>query len=202
MTDKPYEAHKLHALWQSMPTDAIVISAEEMRLRAAKFEKRVRSRNLREYVACVIVVAVFGWYATFKSTTILWPIANLMIALATIYVGFSLHRKGKAARTPPGGSVPSLVDFHREALVRQRDALKTVWRWYLLPFVPGLVLWFVAMWIGHGAEAARPAAFATALVMTFVFCAMVFVAILLLNLLGAARLQRMIDDLDRYKEKP
>jgi hypothetical protein len=201
MIDKPFEAHKFRALWQSMPTDIIVISAEEMRLRAVKFEKRVRSRNLREYIACGFVVVVFCWYATFSSTTILWPIANLIIVLATIYVGFSLHQKGKAAKTPAGGSVPSLIDFHREALVRQRDALKTVWRWYLLPFAPGLVLWFAAMWIGHGGEAPRPAAFATALVMTFVFGAMVFVAILLLNLLGAARLQRMIEDLDRYKEK-
>ena len=32
--------------------------------------------------------------------------------------------------------------------------------------------------------------------------ALVFVIIILLNLLGAARLQRMIDDLDRHKEKP
>jgi hypothetical protein len=31
---------------------------------------------------------------------------------------------------------------------------------------------------------------------------LVFVIIILLSLLGAARLQRMIDDLDRHKEKP
>jgi hypothetical protein len=154
-----------------------------------------------EYIACIIVVVVFSWYATFKSSTILWPIANLMIVAATFYVGVNLHRKGGARATPDSGTVDSLVEFHRQQLVRQRDALKTVWRWYLLPFVPGLMLWFFAMWFGRVQIGARPPPSVIALGMTFVFCVMVFVIILLLNLIGAARLQRMIDGLDRYKEE-
>lgn len=194
-------ADQLRSLWQSMPTEPVVITPYEMRMRAAFFEGRIRRRNRVEYIACGFVAAVFSWYATFDLSTILWPIANFMIAAATIYVGISLHRKGKAGATPDSGTVGSLVEFHRQELVRQRDALKTVWRWYLLPFVPGLVLWFIAMWIGQGQDAARPGLFAVVLGLVFVLCMAVYLVILLLNLLGAARLQRMIDDLDRYKEK-
>ncbi|HEX5007150.1 MAG TPA: hypothetical protein VFV70_08565 [Hyphomonadaceae bacterium] len=201
MSDKPVQPGDLRSLWQSMPTEPVVITPYEMRMRAALFEGRIRRRNRVEYIACAIVIAVFCWYATFRFSTILWPIANLMIAAATIYVGISLHRKGKAAATPDSGTVGSLVEFHRRELVRQRDALKSVWRWYLLPVVPGMILWFVAMWLGPGQAAAKPEAFAVGLGMTFAFCLLVFVTILFLNLLGAARLQRMIDDLDRYKEK-
>ena len=201
MTDTSFEAHKLRALWQSMPADTVMISGEEMRRRAGEFEKRIRSRNGREYIASAIVVAIFCWYATFDLSTILWPIANLTIVVATIYVAWSLHRKARAMASPDVGSVPSLIDFHRQALVRQRDALKTVWRWYVLPFAPGLVLWFVAVWIGQGQHAPRPMLFAIVLTLVALIVILVGAGLIALNLLGAARLQRMIDDLDRYKEK-
>lgn len=201
MSNTPVEPGQLRSLWQAMPTEAVVITPHEMRMRAAMFEGRIRRRNRIEYIACAIVVAIFSWYATFKSATILWPIANFMIVAATLYVAISLHRKGKASATPDSGTVVSLIEFHRQGLVRQRDVLKTVWRWYLLPFVPGLILWFVAFWLGYGQASAKPAATAVVLGMMFILCILVFATILLLNLLGAARLQRMIEDLDRYTEK-
>jgi hypothetical protein len=201
MTEKPFKADSYQALWQSMPTEPVVITPYEMRMRAALFEGRIRRRNRIEFIACAIVVAIFCWYATWPRFTILWPIANIMIALSAIYVAFNLHKRGKAGATPDGGTVASLAEFQRQELIRQRDALRSVGTWYLLPFVPGLLLWFVAMWMGRGPHAANPAAFAAGLVMTFVFCVAVFGLIWMLNLLGAARLQRMIDDLDRYKEK-
>ena len=34
----------------------------------------------------------------------------------------------------------SCLEFHRSELVRQRDLLRSVWWWYLLPFVPGMLL--------------------------------------------------------------
>lgn len=200
MSEDKFEPGKFRSLWQSMPTEPVGITVNDMRMRAAVFEGRIRRRNRIEYVACIIVAAIFSWYATFESRTILWPIANIMLVLATIYVAYSLHRKGTAGATPDGGTVASLIEFHRHELVRQRNALSTVWRWYLLPFTPGLILWFIAMWVGRGAEARNPTAFAIALALTFVLCASVFAMIWLANLLGAARLQRMIDELDRYRE--
>src|SRR5690606_27662384 len=156
-------ADQLRSLWQSMPTEPVVITPYEMRMRAAFFEGRIRRRNRVEYIACGFVAAVFSWYATFDLSTILWPIANFMIAAATIYVGTSLPRKGKAGGPPGSGSVGSLLEFHRQELARQPDASKTVWRGYPLPFVPGLVLRFIAMWIGQGQDAARPGLFAVVL---------------------------------------
>ena len=87
----------------------------------------------------------------------------------------------------------------RAELARQRDLLLTVWRWYLLPFAPGLVLMFAAMWIGAPAE--HQGRIAGVLIMVILLFAAVAIGIVLLNLLAAARLQRMIEDLDRYTEK-
>ena len=37
-------------LWQSQEGEDVTITLEEIRLRAARFERRIRRRNLREYV--------------------------------------------------------------------------------------------------------------------------------------------------------
>jgi len=201
MTDKQIDPGKLRSLWQKMPTDAVIISADEMRAKAQKFERRIRRRNFIEYGAILFVVAVFSWYATWpKPATPLWPIANILIVLGALYVAFNLRRLARAASAPPVASVTGLIDFHRAELIRQRNALVTVWRWYLLPVVPGFVLWFVAQWVG--APPGAQATVAAGMIMLVLICIAVFAGIILLNFLGAARLQRMIEDLDRYKEKP
>jgi hypothetical protein len=201
MTDKQINPGTLRSLWQKMPTDPVSISAEEMRAKAKAFERRVRRRNFIEYGAIIFVVVLFSWHATWpKPATPLWPIANILIALGALYMGFNLHRLARAASASPAASVTGLIDFHRAELVRQRNALATVWRWYVLPFTPGVVLWLVAQWVG--APAAAQTKTAMGILMVAIICIAGFAGIILLNLLGAARLQRMIEDLDRYKEKP
>jgi hypothetical protein len=196
---QPVSAEDIRSLWQKMPSDTVVITAEEMRAKAHTFERRVGRRNLGEYVASALVIAVFSWYATFpEPATPLWPIGNILIVSATLFVVLMLHR-GRAARAPSVGSVDTLIGFHRTELARQRDMLVTVWRWYLLPFAPGLVLMFTAMWIG--APAGNQSRVAITLILVILLFVAVAIGIVLLNLLAAARLQRMIDDLDRYSEK-
>ena len=190
----------LQSLWQSMPTTPVTITADEMRTRASAFQRKVRRRNLVEYIASGFVVIVFGWYATWPvPATPLWPIANIMIIIGVMVVVWNLHRLARAATPPSGASATSLIDFQRAELTRQRDALKSVWLWYIGPVVPGLVLWLVAMGIGTADHA--PGRTIANLAGTAVVAALVFGGIILLNLLGAARLQRQIEDLDRYSEK-
>jgi hypothetical protein len=202
MTDKPVSPGDLRSLWQTMPTDVVVMSAEEMRERARKFKRRIQRRNMIEYAACAIVVVAFGRYATFtEPATPLWPIANIAIIIGTLVIAFNLHRIARAGAAPQAASVADLIAFHRGELMRQRQALVSVWKWYLLPVAPGLLLWFAAVIVGRpdGPDGAR---WISAMIFAAVLTVAMFIVIILLNLLGAARLQRMIDDLDRYKETP
>ena len=123
-------------LWQDQELEKVTITVEEVRLRAARFERRIRWRNLREYAAGATVVAFF--------TTQLWRAHGWRLAPAvlmivgTIYVMFQLSRRG-ARPVPANAGMAASLEFHRLELERQRDALRSVWLWYLLPFVPGLV---------------------------------------------------------------
>lgn len=190
----------LQSLWQSMPTPIVTLTADEMRARASAFERKVKRRNLVEYVAAVIVIAAFGWYATLPlAATPLWPVANVAIIIGALAVVWNLHRIGRAAATPASAEFGALLDFHRAELVRQRDALRTVWLWYIAPFLPGLALWFTALWIGTP-DALKTPTWAMALGGSALFAALICAAVIALNLVGAARLQRLIDELDKLKE--
>lgn len=198
MTNAP-DPGDLRSLWQTMPTAPITLSVEELRTRATAFERKVRRRNLVEYVATAFVVVIFGWYATFPiPATPLWPIANLMIIAGVLVVAWNLHRLARASKPPPGADAASLVDFQRAEYVRQRNALKSVWLWYIGPIIPGLIVWFIAASVGM--PGLTPMRAAIALGGAALIAMLVFSVIILLNLLGAARLQRMIDDHDRNKE--
>lgn len=190
----------LQSLWQSMPAPQITLSVEEMRERASAFERKVRRRNMIEYVAAGIVIVMFAWYATWPApATLLWPIANIMIIIGTLVVVRNLHRIARASATPASAPVEALLDFHRAGLVRQRDALRTVWLWYLAPFLPGLALWFAALWVGTPSHM-QTLKWSMSLGVSAAFAALVFAAIAVLNLIGAARLDRLIDELDSYKD--
>lgn len=198
MTNTPNPGD-LRSLWQAMPATPVTLTAEEMRLRATAFQRKVRRRNVIEYAAAAFVVVIFGWYATLPVVpTPLWPIANIMIIAGILVVVWNLHRIARANTPPAGADAASLIDFQRAELTRQRDALKSVWLWYIGPVMPGLIVWFIA--IGITRTSADPMRTLMALGGAALVAMLIFGVIILLNLLGAARLQRMIDDLDRHGE--
>ncbi len=175
-------------LWRNQPEEEGPMSVDEIRRRARKFEKTIRRRNFREYAAAVVVVIAFGVSAWRDTNMFVRAGAGLTIA-ATVFIVSYLHRKGSAHAMPADLTLPDYLVFHRAELVRQRDLLQGVWVWYLLPFVPGMVLVVV------GRTLDNPATWPRALVASAV-CALVFFGIGRLNQWAARKVQRTIDALD------
>ena len=83
-------------LWQNQEEERMVITLDDVRSRAARFERRIRRRNLREYVAGVIVIAFWGaspWFLPFRGRQLA---AALLSIAGTIFVLVQLHRRGAA----------------------------------------------------------------------------------------------------------
>ena len=96
-----------------------------------------------------------------------------------------------APRTSPAGAAPGSrgsLAFHRAQLVRQREALSSVWLWYLAPFLPGML-------VLSAAYAQRDGHLGN-LVIYLAFVSVLFVGVWQLNLLGARRFQKDIEELD------
>jgi hypothetical protein len=129
----------LQTLWQSQPSSRRTISLDEIQQQAHRLERRVARRNLREYLAAVIVVAGYGWGMWLIPSLLLRVGAGLVI-VATIVVVTWLHRWGRAEPLASDLALKPALEFHRSQLERQRQLLSSVWRWYLLPFVPGLLV--------------------------------------------------------------
>jgi len=154
------DANDPRNLWQSQKQEEgekMTITIDEIRRRAGRLERRIRWRNLREYGAGVVVVAAFTaqlWRLHHLSQLHGWRmVPPLLLIAGTIYVMFQLHRRGAARSLPSDAGLSASLDFHLRELERQRDALLTVWLWYLLPFVPGFVATIVVAGIDRGINA-------------------------------------------------
>jgi hypothetical protein len=138
------------SLWQSQQPEEATITLEEIRKRAARFERRIRWRNFREYAAGAVVIVFFPIACRLRHLRG-WRLAPAGLLIAgTIYVMFQLHRRAATRTVPADADTKALIEFHRRELERQRDALRSVWRWYLFPFVPGFAASAVEAGIDRG----------------------------------------------------
>ena len=189
MTD-PFNDGDLQTLWQSQALDQKAISLEEIRDKAKRFERTMARRNLREYVAAVVVVAGFGWIMWVESSGIIRVGAGMVI-VGTIFIVYHLRMQGSASSLPADLGLKSALEFHCVELVRQRDLLRSVWLWYLLPIVPGMLVAQIGRALAHPELLSR-------IVLYCVVMVAGAAGIHELNRRAAARIQERID---RLKEK-
>jgi hypothetical protein len=144
----------LQTIWANQQNEEFSMSLADIHARAAHFQSRIRTRNLIEYAAAALVIAAFAWIAWLVPQPVVRAGAAL-IALGAIYVCWRLYAFARAAtKAELEAGAQSWADFHRAELARQRQALSTVWRWYLAPFVPGMIV-FVAG-VAFAPEAGTP----------------------------------------------
>ena len=185
--DSDLSPDNLKSLWQNHSVEPVQMSLEEIRQKAERFQRRIRRRNLREYVAAAFVFAGSGY--------VIWRFPGLRLAVGlllagTIYVLYQLHTRGAAKTVPASLALDTCLEFHRRELERQRDLSRDVLKWYLLPFVPGLLA-AVAVPALHS----PPEKWIRALPFILLWAAM-FYAVWRLNKRGADKLQRRIDELN------
>lgn len=178
--------------WQSSVESAAPPPLDEVRAGADKFYRLIRRRNRIEYAAGVVVVAAFGGIA-FTSHNGLERIGAVLTVVAALLVLWQLHRRASAIPTDAAGTMP-IYAFIRAQLVRQRDALKSVFWWYILPFLPGLAISISSKWGIPGG--ARVAAAELRNVVTVAIVLAVLAGIWWLNQRGARALQVKIDEID------
>jgi hypothetical protein len=145
---------RIKQAWQSDADEAAVPpSLDEARRRAGLFHRRIRQRNAVEYAAGLLVLLIFSGYAWLLPS----PSARLgavLIILGTFSMMWQLRRRGSSLAPPSAeaGLQPILL-HQRDQLVRQEKALSSIVTWYLLPFLPGLLIMMLAPILDHGRAA-------------------------------------------------
>lgn len=181
------------SIWKEQNMTATTLTPHVLDSRARDFEARLRRRNRFEHIAGG-VVALFGlgtgiglWLnGTATLANHMLAAGLMLLAGAAVFVGVMLHRR--AAPRSIDGSRPTR-DSYREELVRQRDALGSVWLWYVGPFVPAFVLIYGSNLLREGSQW-LPAGL---LMATLIFMGIV----IRVNRSAAVELDREISSLDR-----
>ena len=190
MTVEPRPDQVVQSVWQQQPSEGRGPSIENIRRQAGKFDRQIAWRNVREYagalVAAVCFAAIF-WGAS----DVLVRVGAASIVAGLLYVVWHLHAQGASRRLPAELGQTTGLEFLKADLARQRDLLRGVWRWYLGPPLPGMVLLFVATARANHASAATWANAVSAAVI-----ALVFVVVGQVNARAAKALQARIDELD------
>ena len=180
--------------WCDAAPDAVFSDPQDCAVRATKFERRIRRRNLMEYVAGAIVIVGAGASSIAAGIKGDWGIALAMAltAIGAIVVLWGLFRRATNLERRPED--PCRMHLRRQ-YQRQYDALRDVPLWYIGPLIPGVLTLYAAIVTGAAEQigviealkgAAGPA------VLTFGILA----AVALLNWLGARSLKREIQSLD------
>ncbi|HVK80294.1 MAG TPA: hypothetical protein VM915_06755, partial [Verrucomicrobiae bacterium] len=143
------------------------------------------------------VIGCFGWFAV----TIPSPIVQLgaaLIVLGTLYVCWKLHTLARAGTANESDQAQTWTEFHRSELQRQRTALDTVWRWYLAPLAPGMLVFLAGVAFTPDNPAPLPA---RAIIFGLSVCiaGAVFAAIAWLNKQAVKTLDREIAALDQMR---
>ncbi|HYW47777.1 MAG TPA: hypothetical protein VE959_33220 [Bryobacteraceae bacterium] len=183
----------LQSLWRSQSAEPVNMSLEEIRKKARRYQRKIWRRNAREYLAAAAVAAVMTFQAVSAGDPLRRVGAALCVA-AMLYVAYHLHRGGSARAVPEDLALTSCLEFHRRELERQRDLLRSVWRWYLGPMIPGMAVIGLAGLVANPSRMAHPKLFVARY---GVVVALVFFGVGRLNRRHAGRLQRQIDALDR-----
>lgn len=200
-------SENLRSVWQGQTTEAIQLAPEMLDRKLRRLQRGISRRNVREYCAVVFVVAAFAYYE-WKFPTILLRIGSGLVIGGALFTAYELHRRASARQAPVDMARNTCLDYYISELVRQRDALRAVWVWYLLPFVPGLCVFLFGLtrFTVAGAQSAFHPISRQVAAVFFAGCAafvgLVFFAVFKINQWAATKLQSQIDELVALKHEP
>ena len=181
MTESRDAESIIRSAWQAEPAERFVLKEEHMQAQLSKLQRKIKWRNIVEYAAGLSVLIVFTAYAI-NLTSVWMKIGSVLTIMATVFVLTNLHFRAGLRSQPIEFESRS---FYISELERQRDVLRSVWLWYVLPFVPGFILFRVGVHLG-GWQSHPFVADAVGLLLTAI--------VIWLNRRAARRLQHKIDE--------
>ena len=179
--------------WQASAEEAPPPTLDKVRDSADRLYRKVRRRNALEYGASVAVVLIFSAYALFLPAPTV-RLGALLVVLGTFVMVWQFHRRASAVAPPDASAAQPILVHQRDQLARQRDALASIFTWYLSPFLPGLFVMMFAPALDRGPAALTGLGLGYWLSIGTVI--LVFAVIWWLNRLAARSLHRQVESID------
>jgi hypothetical protein len=138
---------ELKKLWQQQPLRDAARSPEQvmsaLQNKTTLLRRSLHARDLRELLACAVVIVIFGFYF-FNERTPMVRLGWLMVIGSMIFIVWKLvHTRRTTPPAPPGSTLVESLRAELNSVRAQSRLLGSVLWWYLLP--PGIGL-LVATW--------------------------------------------------------
>ncbi len=136
-------------IWQKQPTEAFKMSADQLRLKAQKRQKGVRSQVLRDAIIGPVVSIFFAWNLI-KLNHVWWGVGHPLslwstrmgvglLSLWGLALPFLLYKWVWPARLTPDAPLNTTLQWYRSQLEKGRDFERHVWL-VLIPAFVGMAL--------------------------------------------------------------
>jgi hypothetical protein len=115
------------------------INMDSIRVNADSFRKVIHSRNMGEWLACLIIIPVFGIRA-WNSETLWSRILNGELALAAVLIAVVIFYRGRLQEQSDTELTPAaFIQLQRRNIERQIRLLSKARYWYVAPIAFGLL---------------------------------------------------------------
>lgn len=134
---------ELKTLWQQQPlrdppSAAQLISG--MQNKTNQLRRSLAARDLRELLACAVVIIIFGFYVFNEPTTIV-RLGWLTVIGSAIFIAWKLVRTRRSTPpAPPGATIVESLRAELNSVRAQSRLLGSVLWWYLLPPTIGVLI--------------------------------------------------------------
>lgn len=161
------------------------LSLDTLSDHACLFQKMIWWRNARESLAAVVVL-MLNTRDLWRADSQMARTGHALLIAGMLFIIWFLHVRAGSRTVPGHADTKDVLRFHQREIARQRDVLRAVPLWYLLPFVPGMIAIGASKWetSAGGALIGVPAIIG------------IFVLVWLLNVWGARWLDRQLHNVD------
>jgi len=138
---------ELKKLWQQQPLRNPDLSATQifsaMQSKTTQLRRDLRARDVRELIACALVIIVFGYFY-FNEPAPMVRLGWLIVVGSSVFIAWKLvHTRRTSPPAPPGATIVESLRAELNSVHAQSRLLGSLLWWYLLP--PGIGL-LVATW--------------------------------------------------------
>ena len=138
--------------WLKTTNPQAPLSVETLPEQARLFQQMIWWRNARESAAAFLVLA-FNARDVWRADSPLAGAGHLLLVIGMLVIMGFLHLRAGSRALPAAADTKTMLRFHSREIARQRDVLRAVPLWYLLPFVPGMTVVALSKWETTGAGA-------------------------------------------------
>lgn len=131
-------------IWKEQKMTPQILSPSQLETRHHRLENRNRLRNRLEYFAGGVVfmgALLLGGWTLIDDANLFQAalgIGTLLLGAGALFVCVQLRQRTGGPVTIDG--MDSTLMRYRADLMRQRDALRSIFGWYIAPFLPGFLL--------------------------------------------------------------